>query len=375
MVLRQYLIIEISSGITFTDDPLLQGRLFSYTDTQINRMNSVNYMQLPINRPLVPVHNNQRDGYAQHNVYKGKVAYYPNALQGNSPSVVSKKDGGYLEYAEKVQGNKQRGKSGKFADHYSQAQLFYNSLTTAEQQQLVDGARFEIGKCSSELVRENMVDILNHVDNNLAVRVATAVGVSAPSPKYSYSNKTSVGLSIENYKLPTNIKEKKVAILTAPGTDVSKATQVRNYLTKDGAIVDFIGLQLGKQDSLDITQTYTTAAAVLYDAVYVPSGNDKSFDTLTGENSAFLYDEPAMFVLDTWRHGKPIAASGNGVKLLKAARLPQSAFQNSTQGQEKYGVIVNNNVGENFKQAIKKQRFWNRLPVDSNAKKSPTSQH
>lgn len=91
---------HIVRGITFTDDPLSQGRLFSYTDTQINQMNSVNYMQLPINRPLNPVHNNQRDGYAQRNICKRKVAYYPNKLQDNPPSVVSKKDGGCLEYPE-----------------------------------------------------------------------------------------------------------------------------------------------------------------------------------------------------------------------------------------------------------------------------------
>lgn len=336
-------------------------------------MNSVNYMQLPINRPLVPVHNNQRDGYSQHNIHKGKVAYYPNALQNNTPAVVSKKQGGYLEYAEKLQGNKQRGKSGKFSDHYTQAQLFYNSLTTAEQQQLVDAARFEIGKCSSMQVRENMVDIFNHVDNNLAVRVASAIGVNPPSAKYNYSNKTTSGLSIEKFKLPSNIKEKKVAILTAPGIDTSETTKMRDYLTGQGATVDLIGLQLGKQDGLDITQTYTTSAPVLYDGVYVPSGNEKAFNTLSGENSAFPYDEPSLFILETWRHGKPIAASGDGVKLLKNARLPKVAFQNGTANQEKYGVIIDNNgsdVQDGLKKSLLKQRFWNRLPVDSNAKKS-----
>ncbi|KAI7896134.1 catalase-like domain-containing protein [Mucor mucedo] len=362
---------HIVRGITFTDDPLLQGRLFSYTDTQVNRMNSVNYMQLPINQPLNPVHNNQRDGYMQRNVYTGKVAYYPNTLQNNTPAVVSPQEGGYLEYPEQVS-KKQRGKSGKFADHFSQAQLFYNSLTTFEQQQVVDGARFEIGKCNNNSVRENMVQALNHVDHNLAVRIATYLGLNSPQDIYPNANMTSVGLSIEKYKLPENIRAKKVAILTAPGIDKDQVEHMFKFLTEKGAYVDLIGVEMNK----DVAQTYLTASSVLYDAVYVPNGNQEAFDTLKGDTSLFPYEEPAMFILDAYRHGKPIAASGLGKSLLKAARLPNSVLDNSAlQEQKKYGVLIMDDsdaLYQHFEQAIRKQRFWIRLPLDPNATPSPT---
>lgn len=367
---------HIVRGITFTDDPLLQGRLFSYTDTQVNRMNGANYMQTPINVPHNPVHNNQRDGYSQHRVFKGKVAYYPNKLQDNTPAVVSERDGGYLEYPEKVSGHEQRGKHGKFLDHFSQAQLFYNSITTAEQQQVVDGARFEIGKCNSEMVRENMIGYLNNIDNNLAIRVATSLGAKPPKDLYPNANKTTINLSIENYPHPKNIKAKKVAILTAPGIDVKEATAMFDLLRNKGAYVDFVGLKMGDQDGLNITQTYITTASVLYDAVYVPSGTQEAFDKLASDISAFPYDEPASFILDTYRHGKPIAASGLGAALLKAAHLPSYIFENNLQNQKKYGVIIHKQpfkIGEAFEEAILKQRFWIRLPIDPNATMSPTA--
>ncbi|GAA5794968.1 hypothetical protein HPULCUR_000318 [Helicostylum pulchrum] len=342
---------HIVRGITFTDDPLLQGRLFSYTDTQVNRMNNANYMQIPINVPHNPVHNNQRDGYSQHRVFKGKVSYFPNKLQDNTPAVVSEKDGGYLEYPEKVQGREQRGKHGKFFDHFSQAQLFYNSITTAEQQQVVDGARFEIGK-------------------------STSLGAEPPKDLYPNANKTTVNLSIENYPRPKNIKTKKVAILTAPGIDVKEATAMFNLLGGKGAYVDFVGLKMGDQDGLNITQTYITTASVLYEAVYVPSGTQEAFDKLASDTSAFPYDEPASFIFDTYRHGKPIAASGLGAALLKAARLPSYLFENNFQDQKKHGVIIHEKslkLGQAFEEAILKQRFWIRLPIDPNASMSPTS--
>lgn len=351
---------HIVRGITFTDDALLQGRLFSYTDTQINRMNSVNYMQLPINRPLSPIHNHQRDGYAQHNVYQGNVAYYPNTLQNNTPEVASGKEGGYLEYPEEIEGKKQRGKSGKFTDHFSQAQLFYNSLTTHEQQQVVDGARFEIGRCVNEQVRKNMIEVLNQVDHNLAVRVATSLGAKVPKDVYPNANKTTVGLSIDNYELPKNIRAKKVAILTAPGSDVRQIKYMFEFLAKQGAYVDIVGFKMGRYEDMKITQTYVTTSSVLYDAVYVPSGTQEGFHDLMKNSSLFPYEEPTMFVLDMYRHGKPIAASGRGISLLKSVRLPLN---------QKLGVLINDNLSslvQDFEQAIRKQRFWVRLTLDPN---------
>ncbi|KAG1051032.1 hypothetical protein G6F43_006736 [Rhizopus delemar] len=368
---------HIVRGITFTDDPLLQGRLFSYTDTQLNRMHSANYLQLPINRPLVPVHNNQRDGFMQFNVYHGRVAYYPNALQDNTPSVVSEEEGGYLEYPENIRGRKQRGKHGKFADHFSQAQLFYNSLTTHEQQQLVNNFRFEVGKCDSKLVRQNFVDVLNRVDNNLARRVARGVGVEEPSPVSENEGERTINLSIENYKRPDHIRAKKVAILTGPGIDDSQVKEMKDYLTGENAYVDLVGLNLDEDNSegLNITQTYSTTSSVLYDAVYVPSGEKRTFEILTSPRPEFPYDEPLMFVLDAYRHGKPIAVSGRGLELLKSAKVPTF---NGTDAAANHGIYISSdvsNLASDFRKGIIIQRFWNRMALDHDAKKSPTSSH
>jgi catalase len=357
---------HIVRGIGFTNDPLLQGRLFSYLDTQLNRMNGANYMQLPINRPLVPVHNNQRDGYMQGNIHKGKVAYFPNGLQSNTPSMVDADKGGYIEYPEKINNvTKIRGRSSKFFDFYSQAQLYYNSLTDAEKQQLVDGARFEIGKSKSMDVRKRMINVLNHVDNRFARRVAYAIGVELPDKVVENKNQTTEGISIEKYPKADNIKTRTVAILTAPGSNTDEARAMYDFLKSKGAYPGFVGLHLGTQDGLNITDTYMSTASVLWDAVYVPGGN-KSLSVMTARTSFFPYDEPKMFIFDAFRHGKPIAASSEGVNLLKYAGIDvPEPNENGTS--EKDGVIVSNDElgAENpFEKALIQQRFWVRLPLD-----------
>ncbi|KAI9247946.1 catalase-like domain-containing protein [Helicostylum pulchrum] len=357
---------HIVRGIGFTNDPLLQGRLFSYLDTQLNRMSSANYMQLPINRPINAVHNNQRDGNMQSQIHKGQVAYFPNGLQSNTPSMVDADEGGYIEYPEKIRNvTKIRGRSSKFFDFYSQAQLFYNSLTKHEQQQLINGARFEIGKSKSLDVRKRMIKSLNHVDNDLARRVAFSVGVELPEKLYENKNKTSVGLSIEKYPKADNIKSRTVAILTAPGVNTKEATAMYKFLETKGAYPSYVGLNLGMQDGLDVTDTYMTTASVLWDAVYIPGGN-KSIEAMTERSSFFPYEEPKMFVLDTFRHGKPIAASAEGIALLKYADVTiPSGDDNKTR--ELNGVIIADDevdLQNAFEKALIEQRFWARLPLD-----------
>lgn len=321
-------------------------------------MNSPNFMQIPINRPINAVHNNQRDGYMQQNVYKGNVAYYPNGLQGNTPSTVEPEDGGYIDYPEKVSGVKQRGKSAKFFDYYSQAQLYYNSLTEAEKQQMIDGLRFEIGKSKSLDVRRRMIDVINHVDNNLARRIAKSINVPLPDKIVENQNKTTTGISIEEYPKPRNIRTRTVAILTAPGTDVHEAQAMYDYLAKEGAYIEFIGIALGDQDGLNITNTYLHTSSVLYDAVYIPGGK-AGIRMLTKNVSEFPYDEPKMFVLDAYRHCKPIAASGEGINFLKTSVSDDVV--------DKDGIITGKSgsaLQEDFKEAIIQMRFWSRLPLD-----------
>ncbi|CAO3583279.1 unnamed protein product [Absidia cylindrospora] len=304
--------------------------------------------------PLTAVRNNQRDGSMQSKIFKGEVAYYPNALQNNSPAKPAKP---YIDYPQQVHGRKVRDEVPSVKDHYSQAQLFYNSLTDPEKQQLVDGARFEIGKCKLE-VRERMVVILNHVDNSLARRVAAALGVPPPDRVADNPGKSSKGLSIEQYPKPDHIRTRTVAILTAPGINTQDAKATYDFLKGEGAYVEYVGVTLGDHDGLDITNTYLTTASVLWDAVYVPGGQAGIEFLISANTSFFPAEEPLMFVVDSYRHGKPIGVSNEGVKLLEKAMLKVDA-----PGIVK-GDKVDSHYFEDLKEAIRQQRFWNRLPMD-----------
>lgn len=292
------------------------------------------------------------------NTFIGNVAYHPNGLQRNTPSMVDPDQGGYIDYPEEIHGKKQRGRSAKFFDYYSQAQLFYNSLTPAEKQQMIDGLRFEIGKSKSLDVRKRMINVINHVDNDLARRIAKSINVPLPEKIVENKNQTSTGLSIELYPKPDNIRTRTVAILTAPGTNTEEAKAMYDYLASEGAYVDYVGVNLGDQGGLNITATYLHTSSVLYDALYVPGG-EKGIKVLSDNVSEFPYDEPKVFVLDAYRHGKPIAASSEGVKFINSAV--------NMDIQDKDGVVTGSagsDLQTEFKKALIQQRFWSRLPLD-----------
>lgn len=303
----------------------------------------------------------QRDGFMQTSIHKGEVSYFPNGLQNNQPELVEGKDGGYIDYPEKVNGDKCRKQIASVDDHYSQAQLFWNSLNDYEKQQTVDGFRFEIGKSKSLDVRKRMISVLNHVDNGLARRVAFAVGVDLPEKVVDNPGKTSVGLSIDERPKPNHIRTKRVAILTAPGSDFKDVKTMYDFLTKEGAYVDCVGMALGPMQGVEITATYLTTSSVLYDAVYVADGAE-GIKKLMDKQSAFPYEEPMVFLLDAFRHCKPIAAAAAGAALLKASTVEMPEGKG-----EKNGVIIGDSaasITDAFKKAIMQERFWVRLPLD-----------
>ncbi len=203
---------HIVPGIDFSNDPLLQGRLFSYTDTQLLRLGGPNFHQIPINQPVCPFSNNQRDGMHQMVIHKGKTSYHKNALNANQPSPVPVQNGGFEHYQEKVEGRKIRGRSESFLDFYSQAKLFYNSQSEAEKEHIKNAFSFELGKCKSEMVRANVISLLNHIDRELTEEVAENIGVTVPKENYEVqSTKKSPALSMENTIFKPDTK--KVAIL------------------------------------------------------------------------------------------------------------------------------------------------------------------
>ncbi len=168
---------HIIPGIDFTNDPLLQGRLFSYTDTQLSRLGSPNFHEIPINRSINTVHNNQRDGHMRQQIVKGKTSYDPNSIGGGCPFQAMMSEGGFVSQQERVSGAKIRERSKSFVDHYSQAKLFYNSQSTPEKEHLQNALIFELSKVTLPAIRERVVGQLAYIDMFLAWRVAEKLGV------------------------------------------------------------------------------------------------------------------------------------------------------------------------------------------------------
>ena len=174
---------NVVPGIDFSNDLLLQGRLFSYLDTQLIRLGGPNFHEIPINRPLVPVSNNQREGYHRMTINKGKVSYFPNSIGENLPRPASAEESGYSHYMEKVEGKKIRERSEKFKDIFNQVKLFWNSMSEPEKEHIIRAFHFEVGKVIVPEIRKAVVDLFNNVDGELAIEIAKGVGVSAPEQK------------------------------------------------------------------------------------------------------------------------------------------------------------------------------------------------
>ena len=167
-------------GIDFSNDPLLAGRIHSYFDTQLSRLGGPNFHEIPINSPIAQVHNNQRDGLHRQAIHRGRVAYEPNSLGGGCPFQAGA--AGFTSFPEPIAADKLRGKPEKFADHYTQATLFWNSQTPYEKDHIVRGFRFELTKVQVPAIRQRTVSMLRNVSDELAQRVADGIGIKLPKP-------------------------------------------------------------------------------------------------------------------------------------------------------------------------------------------------
>ncbi len=337
-----FMTTNIVPGIDFSDDPLLQGRNFSYLDTQLSRLGSPNWPQLPINRPLAPVSNNQRDGHMRATIDAGKVAYEPNGLQGNIPNQVPPARGGFVTYPERVSGPKVRERSATFGDHYGQAKLFWNSMTPVERDHITKALQFELSKCNTRDVRVRMLGHLQRVNEVLAAQVAkglgepvhishatatppgtadsaaqTAVLADATSPTTASGGlQRTKGLSLIEGQ-PGTPKGRKVAILAADGVATAEVTALLEALKAAGAQGVVVGPHLGSLgNGVEATMTFANTSSVLFDAVYVPGGAE-SVKALLGMGDA------RVFVDEAYKHAKPIAAVAAGVELLTATMIGQ----------------------------------------------------
>ncbi len=368
-------------GIDVTNDPLLQGRLFSYLDTQLSRLGGPNFAEIPINRPLAPVHNNQRDGFHQHMVNRSRTSYYPNSLGMGCPVLASPSEGGYVHYPEKVEGHKIAARSESFKDYFSQATLFWRSMSEAEQAHIVAAGQFELGKVESKQVRERMIGLFDHIDHDLAVRVANGVGVKVPAqnerpgtlpPKHKRTVAASPALSIENGP-KDSIKSRRVAILAADGVDAASLLSVKSALKEQGAEVHVIARGLGTiagadNQEIPVDKSAATVGSIMYDAVFIPGGR-------ASVAALLRLGDARHFVAEAYKHGKAIAALGEGAELLQRVDIPTrpSSEPGASSGLavvNSYGVITSqqsSNLADfiaQFVAAIAQHRHWLRPQMD-----------
>lgn len=356
-------------GIDFSNDPLLQGRLFSYTDTQLSRLGSPNFHEIPINRSISPVHNNQRDGHMRQTINTAKTSYDPNTISGGCPFQAKMADGGFTSHQERIDAKKIRDRSASFSDHFSQAKLFYDSQSEPEKQHLTNALTFELSKLERDAIRTRMLGILSQVDKGLAKNVAAGLGMPVPDQperpinhgvpadadpkKYEPTPiknavKQSAALSMAN-TIKDTIKSRQIAILATDGVNGKEVDAMKTALEKEGAKAMIIATHGGmiKDDAgkeLKADQTFFNSASVLFDAVYIPGG---------ANSTAALKAEPDAihFVNEAFRHCKAIAATSEGTDFLGSTYV-------KTDKPDK-GILLNTGPKE-FINAIAQHRFWQR---------------
>ncbi|WP_290812249.1 catalase [Halovivax sp.] len=364
---------NVVPGIDFTNDPLLQGRLFSYQDTQLNRFNGANWDEIPINRPIAERHNNQRAGFMRQEINSGKVSYKPNSIGDDDPQEVPAEEGGYEHFAEKIDGKKIRNRSESFENHFEQARLFWNSMTEPEKQNIVDAAHFELGKVDRMEIRERMVhDLFNNVDHEFAKRVAEGIGVEPPEEpgdELPDHDREDPSLSINERRDADTIETRKVAVLVDDGFDADHLETVESTLEDEGARVSVVSKILGDKDAengdaVAADESHVTTGSILFDAVYVPGGREH-VDALLEQGGA------KQFVAEAFKHKKPIAAAGDGVDLFEEVELPGVDVADDGDGVvSDLGVVTCGSddgleeLAEAFRDAIAAHRHWGRDPKE-----------
>ena len=316
---------HVVPGIDFSNDPLLAGRIHSYVDTQISRLGGPNFHEIPINSPVAPVHNNQRDGMHRQAITRGRVSYEPNSLGGGCPFQAGAK--GFVSFPQPMEEDKVRGKPEKFADHYTQATLFYNSQTDWEKAHIVGGFRFELSKLTVPAIRERMVASLRNVDEDLAAKVAEGLGLALPDPLPKVlatparpEVTESAALSLTALPGEASVATRKIAILIADGVKGAGLKDLHARLTKAGAVPRFVGIRLGTVRTTDAGNIEADASMensppVLFDALVLPDGE-------AGVRALAADGHTMEFVKDQFRHCKTILALGASGTLLDKAGIP-----------------------------------------------------
>jgi len=339
-------------GIDFTNDPLLQGRLFSYLDTQLSRLGSPNFHEIPVNKPRCPMRNFQQGGHMRMQASRGPVGYEPNSM-GAGPR--ENPSAGFQSYPRNEKGEALRTRPASFADHYSQAALFWNSMTKPEQEHIVSAFVFELSKVRAQAIRQRMVCNLINVDLELAEAVAEGLGHPLPTEAkaaalvaaetVAYKHPYSPTLSLLS-KVAKSVTGKKLGVLLFPGADRTVVEELVSAFEGAGARVEFVGAHIGgcvldDGSNWEVDHTVEGGPSVLFDYVALVA---------TPVSSLGYLKDARVWLAQAYRHLKPIAVGGTGG--LGFLDLPQVALK---------GVVEVSGDSSEFLDLCSAGRVWNRF--------------
>ncbi len=339
-------------GIDFSNDPLLQGRLFSYLDTQLSRLGSPNFHQIPVNKPKCPFANFQRDGHMQMEVPKGRVANEPNSLDDGSLREDPRR--GFQSYAAEESGQKLRIRPESFADYYTQARLFYKSMTEAEQRHIAGGFAFELGKCLEAKIRTRMLGHLQNVDTSLAETVAEKLGMSGQADKIKPHvpvGDPDASPALSQYaKAPKSIAGKKIGVLVTEGTASKLISALRIAAKAEIAMVELVALKIGVMkydDGSELQPDHFLAGAPssLFDNIIVAPA--QSHVPMLLEQAAAI-----DWIRDGFGHLKVIGYTDAAKPIFEKASVPV--------GDEPGIVDVTKAKFDEFITQAKQHRIWDR---------------
>jgi catalase len=335
-------------GIEPTNDPLLQARLFSYLDTQITRLGGPNFGQLPINRPHCPVNDMLRDGMHQTAIHTGTAAYHPNSIDGDEPHPADAKHGGYVQSPRPIQGTAVRAQPASFDDHFSQATMFYRSLSPIEQAHVVEAFTFELGKVYEKAIKERELLVLANVDADLCAAVAAGLGLPAPKGKPAEDVVISPAL-VQILAEPGRVDGRKIGIIADAASDlagIAALVKATAALGVTALVIAPVGgeLKAGRR-TITVDRTLATTRSIEFDALVVAGGTAPTGDI-----------KLVVLLQEAFRHCKALAAWGDGVAVLKAARIPV----------EGPGIEIADGVDKAFTAklatALGLHRAWDRAP-------------
>ncbi|MGQ5261122.1 catalase [Micromonospora sp. ZYX-F-536] len=353
---------HLPPGIDVTNDPLLQGRLFSYVDTQLTRLGGPNFSQIPINRPHAPVNDMLRDGFHQHAVHAGVAPYRPNSLDGGNPFPAGDGEQAFVDVPVTVaQAPKVRANPVSFDDHFSQVRLFWLSMSPVEREHIIRAYTFELGKCYHQAIKERQLQCLANIDPVLCEQVAAGLGLPAPQPTVPLADVApSPALSQVGREWPTD--GRMVGIVVDPDGDLDGVDEVRQAVFDAGMVPLLIAPHGGMVGGVPVQRTFATGRSVEFDAVLlagapvpapdaIPARDDKA-----GSPKAVTVDPRVLLLVEEcWRHAKTIGAWGAGVTVLEQAGVAGTP-----------GVVTAGSGPEALtavRQLMAAHRVWDRFPA------------